>query len=189
MATSTETNTYETLAGYTYCLHTTVPRTVTADIDGESMTLLTLNYGYGTFVAPGDTVTITGESKPHLVRCFNHAATTVTGGGEAILPLRADEAAENKLYITHQVWRALPSGTTSCELRPAPLRGHILSMGIIFSPTQDMPVGEGTWLHCPSDTTLTWLGGEIPLYAGRKYLIGITQLAPDELVVQILAVL
>lgn len=172
-------NHYSTRPGHTYCLTATGPCSVTTIINGQTVTLLSLAEGQGTFVAPTQEVTVQGNG--HLTLCFNHAAPAAQGGGEQpaapagelLLPAAGSTP---QLTLQHAVWVQLNPAAAHCYLTPAAsaAAGRVLSMQMLLTPAADMPAG---WLTSTDpDLPVLWPYGEPPLAGGFRYCVTLVQL-------------
>lgn len=172
-----QNNHYSTRPGHTYCLTATGPCSATTVINGQTVTLLSLAEGQGTFVAPAQEVIMQGSG--HLTLCFNHAAPAAQGGGEhpaapAGEPLLPATGSTPQLPLQHAVWVQLNPAAAHCCLTPAAAAGRVHSMQLLLTPAADMPAG---WLTS-ADPALPvhWPYGEPQLAGGFRYCVTVVQL-------------
>lgn len=173
-----ETRTEPTVIGQTYCITAASPCRITADLNNETLTLLSLNGGQGTFVAPTRSITIHGQG--HLTKVFKGAALTVQGGGDTI-----KRHTQPQLQAAHGIWYILPGDITSLEIIPGESDTDITEACLLLTPENELPAG---WLSTPEGTQLTWLYGERALQPGFTYELCLTQRSRREITICLTAI-
>lgn len=109
-------------------------------------------------------------------------AGTSSIGGESISTAGLDEQSACCITIHHGSWVTLPPETARCTLIPANVPGQARSMQLLLTPGVDWNAG---WLT--STATIVWLYGEPVILSGHTYIIGLTQIAPDKILANLLA--
>lgn len=150
----------------------------------------------GIIVPAGATLTISDTAAllsplPANFKAALGAAGKSTGGigskslaGESISPATADEHGSCSVEMSHATWCMLPPSATVCELGANRTAGIALSMTLMLTPAADMPSG---WLSA-GEAQLLWLYGEPTILNGHTYIIGVTQIAPDKILANLLTV-
>lgn len=114
------------------------------------------------------------------------AHAEVIGGkpmeGEQLSTAAADEQGACMVDVRHATWSELSGATITCNLKPSSAESSALSMTLMLTPSQNMTPG---WLT--SAAQIVWLYGEPVILSGHTYLIGITQIAPDKILANLLA--
>lgn len=167
----------ETQPGQTYCLTAAGSCAATVQINGSTVTLVSIEAGQGTFIAPTTKVTLVGEG--YLTRCFKSAAPAVQGGGatptpaagEPVLPVTGDAPT---LQMRHAVWQLLPGHAATVTVTPVAGGGYACCMQLLLAPAADMPAG---WLT-GADPALPvlWPYGEPMLAGGFRYCVTLVQM-------------
>lgn len=180
-----------------YALTSAGACTATLTMGEKSITWDVLSEGGQTtiIVPAGATVSISGASAllsplPSNFKAALGAAVKSTEGqsaqslpGELLLAEVCDSAGYCKLTMQHSTWRLLPQETSGCTLTTSVREDLAISMQLMFTPGADMQQG---WLHAES-ATLVWLYGEPVILSGHTYIIGVTQIAPDKILANLLA--
>lgn len=154
--------------------------------------------GQTTIIVPaGATVSISGASAllsplPANFKAALGAAVKSTGGqsaqpmlGEQMQHLTCDDTGCCELTMRHSTWCILPQDATSCALATSGKDGLALSMQLVLTPGAHMNEG---WLRAASAEVI-WLYGEPIILSGHTYIIGLTQIAADKVLANILATL
>lgn len=149
----------------------------------------------GIIVPAGATITVSDSAAllsplPANFKAALGAGSVSAGGigskplaGESIFPTTADEHGNCPVEVRHATWRVLPASTTTCELSADKTDGLALSMQLMLTPAADMPTG---WLSAGA-AQLVWLYGEPVILSGHTYIIGVTQIAPNKILANLLA--
>lgn len=168
-------NVYSTIPGQTYCLTSAEPCSVNADIEGETVTLLSIEGGQGTFIAPAKTVSLTGSGS--LVHCFKGAASAVQGGGakehSGAERIAFVEGESPQVVMQHSVWLQLKADVKRLSIVPA-AKNYAYSMQLLLAPATDMQTG---WLTSIDPALpVYWPYGEPQFFAGFRYCVTLVQL-------------
>lgn len=145
--------------------------------------------GQTSFIVPaGATVSISDESALLSPLPANFKAALGAGvkraEGECITTAECDTPGHCEVNMHHAQWCILPAQTARCDLRPATLGGKAFSMQLMLTPESNMNEG---WLQTENDSDLVWLYGEPAILCGHTYIIGLTQIAPDKILANLLA--
>lgn len=178
----------KTVAGNWYSLTCTAAATVTAEIDGEPVTLATLTTGGTTvFCSPAATVTIATAGKYRVLPTKAPALNGNGGGGltpeekekvlttdgERIAP-PADGGLNQTVPMVHATWVAVQASAIAVEILPSATADRVLSMQLLLAPEADMPAG---WLTSADPALpVLWPYGEPMLAGGFRYCITLVQL-------------
>lgn len=162
---------------------------VTLTQGGKSITWEALAEGGQTsFIVPaGATAEISDSSAilSPLPANFKAAlgAGTARIGGERMTEATADTLHGCSVKMSHSTWCAVPNGARACNLTPMNVRNRALSMQLMLTPAENLPAG---WLTAGA-AQLEWLYGEPTILSGHTYIIGVTQIAPDKILANLLA--
>lgn len=141
--------------------------------------------GQTSFIVPaGATVSISDETALLSPLPANFKAALGAGlrsaGGERIF-LASMKGTNAHTEMKHNTWVQLPVAATGCTIAPEQ-NGKAHSMQLMLTPATDMP---DSWLT--SSAQIIWLYGEPSMLSGPTYIIGLTQIAPDKILANLLA--
>lgn len=145
--------------------------------------------GQTSFIVPaGATVEISDSSALLSPLPANFKAALGDGdhriGGERITSATIDGDGICHLRMRHATWATLATNVSACRLTPNSGSDKALSQTLMLTPTNDMSTG---WLKVPANVSLVWLYGEPVILRGHTYIIGLTQIAPDIILTNLLA--
>lgn len=103
--------------------------------------------------------------------------------GESITPAICDAEHHCHVAMGNATWHILPAPTANCTIAASTNIERAFSMQLLFTPADDMNPG---WLRV-ADSPLIWLYGEPVVLSGHTYIIGVTQIAPDKILANLLA--
>lgn len=107
----------------------------------------------------------------------------MTMPGETITP-HTSTTPELELPMQHNTWHTTSGTEEHILLTPSVDNGRALSMQLMLTPATHMAEG---WLTVPVGVNLVWLYGEPTILSGHTYIIGVTQIAPDKILANLLA--
>lgn len=154
---------------------------------GKSITWEALTEGGQTsFLVPaGATVEISDTTAllSPLPANFNPALGTgsTSAGGACVtdIELRGKAAV---VPMRNAAWFILPQETEQCTVTPYGAKKRACSLQLVITPDADLRAG---WLSSP--TAVVWLYGEPVILSGHTYIVGLTQIAPDKILANLLA--
>lgn len=144
--------------------------------------------GQTSFIVPaGATVSISDETALLSPLPVNFKAalgtSAASAGGERMVAHPSDDVT---IPMQHGVWHKIDSSATSIEISPSSAAGSARSMQLLLMPSGNMSQG---WLTVPDGVSLVWLYGEPTIVGGNgtRYIVGLTQIAPDTILANLLA--
>lgn len=173
-----------------YALTSAGACSVTLTQGGKSITWEALAEGGQTsFIVPaGATAEVSDSSALLSPLPANFKAALGAGKvrieGERMTTADLDSQGCSEVNMRHTQWCALPPQVSRCVICPAIPTGRAFSMQLLLTPARDM---DGNWLRTTEGQTINWLYGEPTILSGFTYIIGLTQLAPDKILANLLA--
>lgn len=174
----------------TYALTAAGACSVTITNGGKSITWEALPEGGQTsFIVPAGAVVSISDSSALLSPLpANFKAALGAGigriGGERFITASSNAPGHHALMMRHSAWCRLPADVSNIKISANSNESCAHSMQLLLAPAADLNTG---WLTVSTGVQLVWLYGEPVILSGHTYIIGLTQIATDKILANLLA--